>query len=164
MYGTDYAIPNETATGGDYSEIVEFFTSKTLEEFDEYIASIYDGSIYSSDDESIKTDNTNSIMPASYKKLQRYYYWSGNKNYLWAMATIQYADGYDRYTSFDSIGCNIESYPAYKPDSQTHTYSNGYRNMTVNFRVYTFVTSDIYSESPSTVSVTFSANGGDIYK
>lgn len=53
-YGTDYAIPPTTALGGSYSEIVDFYTSMTLEELDNYLMSIYDGSIYSSDDESIK--------------------------------------------------------------------------------------------------------------
>lgn len=53
-YGTSYAIPE---AGLDGSDVVEFYTSMTLKEFDRYIMSIYDGSFYDTEAPSIKTEN-----------------------------------------------------------------------------------------------------------
>ncbi len=39
-YNLNYIIPYETATGGDYSEIIDFFSAMSLEEFDKYILSL----------------------------------------------------------------------------------------------------------------------------
>lgn len=49
QYGTSYEIP-------DGSDIVEFYTSMTLKEFDKYIMSIYDGSFYDTEAPSVKTE------------------------------------------------------------------------------------------------------------
>ena len=48
-YGTTYEIPKD-------SDIVEFYTSMTLKEFDRYIMSIYDGSFYNTEAPSVKTE------------------------------------------------------------------------------------------------------------
>ena len=43
--GTDYAIPDEATcadTGSDYNEVVEFYTSMTLDEFESYIRDMYE--------------------------------------------------------------------------------------------------------------------------
>ena len=47
----NYAIPEKPVVGGD---IVEFYTSMTLNEFDKYIMSIYDGSYYDTEAPSLK--------------------------------------------------------------------------------------------------------------
>lgn len=39
-YGTDFMIPYESANGS-HEEVVDFFTSMNLKEFDEYIMSLY---------------------------------------------------------------------------------------------------------------------------
>lgn len=164
-YGTDLGIPNETATGGDYSEIVDFYSKMTLEEFDEYMLSIIDDSIYSSDDESIKTDNTDvGIAPASYSKTQFCYYNSSNKNALTVNSNIQYSDGYDRYTSINSVSSSVVSYPAYKPYGYTYSFSNEYREMTVNFKVYNYYSSVAYISTPVTISAIFKATGNIGFK
>ena len=54
IYGTSYAIPEKPVVGGD---IVEFYTSMTLNEFDKYIMSIYDGSYYDTEAPSLKNDS-----------------------------------------------------------------------------------------------------------
>jgi len=54
VYGTFYAIPEKPVVGGD---IVEFYTSMTLNEFDKYIMSIYDGSYYDTEAPSLKNDS-----------------------------------------------------------------------------------------------------------
>lgn len=46
-YNTDFMIPYEPMSG-THDDIVEFFTSMTLKEFDDYIMSLYDGSFYDS--------------------------------------------------------------------------------------------------------------------
>lgn len=48
-YGTSYEIPGD-------SNIVDFYTSMTLKEFDRYIMSIYDGSFYNTEAPSVKTE------------------------------------------------------------------------------------------------------------
>lgn len=53
VYGTSYAIPEKPVGGGD---IVEFYTSMTLNEFDKYIMSIYDVSYYDTEAPSLKND------------------------------------------------------------------------------------------------------------
>lgn len=48
-YGTGYEILSD-------SDIIDFYTSMTLKEFDRYIMSIYDGSFYNTEAPSVKTD------------------------------------------------------------------------------------------------------------
>lgn len=54
-YGTSYGIPEKSLDGGD---IVEFYTSMTLNKFDKYIMSIYDGSYYDTEAPSLKNDGS----------------------------------------------------------------------------------------------------------
>lgn len=124
QYGTTLGIPDVTATGGDYSEIVSVFSSMTIEEFDSYILSIIDGSIYEGNDNTIKPDNNldDFIMPLAYIKEQRYYYKSGSNNYLFITSNMQYADGYDRYNSIRSFGESVISYPALKQIHIVHLF------------------------------------------
>lgn len=165
MYNTSLGIPDTTATGGDYSEIVAIFSSMTINEFDEYIKSIIDGSIYDSDDETIKVNKNNdeSIMPLSYLQEQRYYYKLGSNNYLYAKAYVQYADGYNRYTSLYSTGHGITSYPALKVNYSSASFSNNYRDMNVTYNVTNYLTATVYDTANRTVSVTFSSSGGNVY-
>lgn len=44
-YGTDYGIPYEPMTG-THQDIIDFYTSMTLRELDDYLLSLYDGSFY----------------------------------------------------------------------------------------------------------------------
>ncbi len=53
-HGTMYGIPDEFLDGGD---IVEFYTSMSLEEFDRYIMSIYDGSYYDTERPAVNYDD-----------------------------------------------------------------------------------------------------------
>ena len=61
--GTDYAIPDEencADTGSDYNEVVEFYTSMTLDEFDSYIRDLYEkygtGENYGTEDEEVSVE------------------------------------------------------------------------------------------------------------
>lgn len=158
-------IPDVTATSGDYSEIVSIFSSMTIEEFDSYILSIIDGSIYEGNDNTIKPDNNSDdfIMPLAYIKEQRYYYKSGSNNYLFITSNMQYADSYDRYNSISSFGESVISYPAFKANSYSASFFNSYKNVNVTFNVTNYLTSSVYDTAYRTVSVTFSSTGGNIY-
>ena len=54
-YKTSYAIPEKSLNG---ENIVEFYTSMTLKEFDKYIMSIYDGSYYDTEAPSLKNNGS----------------------------------------------------------------------------------------------------------
>lgn len=165
-FNTNFSIPNETATGEDYSVIIKFYSSMTLEQFDNYVISMVDGTLYTSNDESIQVENkgNDNIAPYSYRQNQRYYYCNGkNNNNLYVVTNAAYADGYDRYTSFINTGHSIDAYPAFKINSSSHNFSNGYRNVSVTFRVTRYTSATMSDATLRTVSVTFTANGGNVY-
>lgn len=69
-YGTSYEITGD-------SDIVEFYTSMTLKEFDRYIMSIYDGSFYNTEAPSVKTETGWENLGTEYEIL----YEDNQKNY-----------------------------------------------------------------------------------
>lgn len=163
-YGTCLTIPDKTANGEEYDVIIDFYSSMTMDEFDKYVADMVDGTLYTSDDESIKVDQTEDIVPYTYDQRQKYYYKANiNTNNLYVITKAAYADGYDRYTSFDHVGTSIEQYPAYVVNYHMYSFYNGNRNMSVTFNVTNYTSATMADLSNINITVNFTANGGHIY-
>ncbi len=45
-YGTNFAIPDKTANECDYSELVSIYSSMSINQFDAYIMSLTDNSLF----------------------------------------------------------------------------------------------------------------------
>lgn len=163
-YNLDYMIPSETAHGGDYSEIVSFFSVMSLEEFDEYILSLEDeNNSDSSDSEEIQIELEEEVSPLANDYLQKYIYGSNRNNYFYIVTDTIYADGYQRYIRLDDINYICVSYPSYKLQSSSCTFTNYSRNAQATFKALKYTSENICYTTLYTIPATFTAGGGDIY-
>lgn len=160
-YDLDYMIPEETASGGDYSEIIDFFSVMSIEEFDNYILSLneYD----SLDDIEFRADSEETITPMSSYYMQKYIYGASSNNYFYIVTDTVYADGYQRYTNVREINCVYTSYPSYRLIDTSWSYTNSRRNINVTFFALKYVSETVCYTTQYKIPVTFSATGGDIY-
>lgn len=166
--GTDYMFltTEQLADNGEsYSDLVEFYSAMSPEQFRVYIIEAHENETKGSD---IFTagdilDIGNKVEPLAASKTQRFYYDATVSNCIYIVSTVYNAEGQTRYSSIDSYGCEYTSYPYYKPSSMTRTYSSGTTKVTCTFVCAKYIGYNIISATSYTLKVTFVASGGDVY-
>ena len=97
-------------------------------------------------------------------KTQKYYYdASDTNNYLYIKSTIYHADGKDRYSSVNSSGYHMGSFPQYRVKSFSKSYNTGHTKVYCTFICYRYLSEYLVNAATISVNVTFTASGGDEY-
>ena len=160
--GTDYAL--QQSDGTSYEEMVEFFTSMSMDEFDAYIHDAYVAEKEFEEKEgseliAIMDENVNTRSTLSTQK----FYYDGS-NYLYMKAYTTTVSGQTIYTGdVSSTGWSISSYPAYKSTSCTVSFSSDKKSATCKYNCTRYVSANVISTGIYTKTCTFSAGGGNLY-
>lgn len=161
---TDYMFPSAVQmeeAGESYSELVEFYTSMSMDEFRSYVRAAYDNE--AKEDKCYSDIVIDSeIEPLAYNKKQKYYYDASSLNYLFISSTVYSADGVERYSSVDSYGHTEILYPYYTPSSMSKSFGTGYKTVTCTFSCVKYIAKNLISATAYTLKVTFSASGGNV--
>ena len=172
---TSYAFPSEeqlAEEGESYADLVEFYTSMTLEEFRDYVLDAYQKSIASVDQTSavnraVAAGNQSIVIdvaePCAYSSTQRYYYTIVNYNNLYINATCYTGDG-ERYSSINSYGESHTAYPYYKPGSMDASYNTGRTKVTCIFHCVRYLAKNLIDDGLEPLVARFTAGGGNLYK
>lgn len=172
---TNYAFPLEeqlTEEGESYADLVEFYTSMTMEEFRDYVMDAYQRAIASEDQTSAETraiaaGNLSRMVdvadPNAYTSTQRYYYTLVNYNNLYIKATCYTGDG-ERYSSINSYGESHTAYPYYRPSSMNVSYNTGRTKATCTFHCTRYLAKNLMDTGMDAVTIRFTAGGGNMYK
>lgn len=172
---TNYDFPSEEQlieNGEDYADLVEFYTNMTLVEFRDYVVDAYERAIASADQTSaenraIAAGNqammVDTAEPYSYGSTQKYYYTIVNYNNLYINATCYTGDG-ERYSAINSYGESHTAYPYFKPSSMNKSFNTGRTKVRCTFHCVRYLAKNLVDDGLETVSVRFTAGGGNLYK
>lgn len=167
--GTNYAFSSEEQLmemGESYSDLVEFYTKMSMEEFKDYVQKAHKNATEYSNkvDCNVVVENNYEIEPLAYGKTQRYYYDTSGINYFYIVSTLYSADGEERYSRIDENGYTSLSYPYYESVSMTHSYSSGNTEVTCTYIYKKVITPYLIDSTKYSLAVTFEASGGDVYE
>lgn len=161
--GTQYKIPTReelTATDMTFQELIDFYTTMTLEEFETYILEMHTKNM--SDNETrvqsiIVADGSASARATETE--QYYYYSSTNKNYFTLKSKIVTVNNVAYYNSFVNAGYNSKAtgYPYYVPNSISYSVSNDSRQMTVSYYCAKYISATLIDTGYYTIAVTYTA-------
>lgn len=161
--GINYTFPTVELLkeqGDTYSDLVQFYTSMSLEEFRNYVIAAYDNELDQKDE---KKSVDEGIAPRTTSKIQRYYYSTSNNNNLFISATTHPVNDEERYNSINSWDYTKGSYPYYKPNGMTHTFGTGNKTVDCVFDCVKYVSKNLIDATKYKIRVTFRASGGDVY-
>lgn len=161
--GTNYIL---SPTGDNtYDEMVIFYTNMTLDEFEKYIRDAY-AAVQAFDEvveQKICMQKNTPLICYSTLEKQKYYY-ASNDNYLYIDAYIETANGHKVYTGeINSAGYAIASYPAYKVNSYTSSFSNDKRTVDICYSCIKYASQNLIYNTTYTINVIYGAGEGDIY-
>jgi hypothetical protein len=160
--GTDYAL--QQCDGTSYEEMVDFFTSMSMDEFDAYIHDAYiaEKEFEEKEDSKLITVMDENANARSTLSTQKFYY--DGSNYLYMKAYTTTVSKKTVYTGdVSSTGYSISSYPAYKSTSCTVSFSSDKKTATCKYKCTKYVSANVISTGTYTKTCTFSAGGGNIY-
>lgn len=172
-YGTTYQIASPEQLemiGSNEEEIAQQFSQMTDDEFWEYLCNAYEADVannYEIDEITIETIPVeDGIAPATTvaETEQRYYYNSGYTNYLGMTAKWVSVDGANRYSTCTKFSFSTYSYPYFYPYDFSYQLINSAQQMKCTYTCNKFIGSGITDATTWTIPVTFTANGGNIYK
>lgn len=161
--GTDYVLsPTEDST---YDEMVTFYTNMSLDEFAKYVRDAYVAEQEFDKAVGQETEMRKDNFPVGYSTVeQQKYYYAANFNYLHIYANTTKVNGKTIYTGdIKSAGCYIDSYPAYKVDAWTSSFSNDKKTVDMSYRCVKCISKDLVYATKYTVNMTFRAGAGDIH-
>lgn len=163
--GTQYKIPNaqeSEAIGGNYQDVVDFYTALSMEEFEQYIYQMYEMDKNDSSEDFQKiTMEAPAVEPRGIE--QQNYYYSSSSNYLFIKANVITVSGVKYYNSVQSYGSSAAySYPYYKPMGFSYTPLADSRQLKCSFRCSKYLSSNLIDTAVHTLTVTFTAGGGNV--
>lgn len=145
------------------SQMEQFYTSMSLEEFDAYIRNaIKNAQNY---DKKFETDikNESEIEPLEETVEQRYIY--DTVHYIYVKVNTNVEHGVRTYTAFHGAGDNNSqgSYPYYSLTSYVANFSENKKVLYCNFSCYRYIAPDICDAYATPILVNFKAGGGNVY-
>lgn len=152
-WGTDYKIQSED--GYTEREMIEYFTSMSLEEFREYIEMLHEADIAGNEMEMEDRNNNDKLRSLTYSQ---YAYYDGN-NALRIQAEINTSSsGVKTYDSIPSYGCVQDHYPYYDPSmGATFTFSSDRKIATGRFKCVRYIGKNIIDNVHYTITCKFNA-------
>ncbi len=160
-YQTDFAIPTEKIikeTSLDKAEMIKYFTSFDVDEFEQHIISKYQASLAN---ENVKNQNADISLCAVIGQKQNINFSNGNSIGFWS--NTYYADGLTRYSSISNSCFDYVKTPYYKPTKFTYTLKNQSSQVECIFVCGLYLSEYVlYTTTPRTFTGTFSASGGDL--
>lgn len=158
--GTDYVLsPTGDTT---YDEMVTFYTNMSLDEFEEYIRDAYVAEqafdkVVAQETEMRKDDDA-----VGYSTLEKQkYFYASNANYLYINAYTTTVSGSTIYTGdISSAGSSISSYPAYKANSYSSSFSDDKKTVDISYSCVKCVSQNLIYDTKYTINVTYGVNGG----
>lgn len=169
--GTNYSlIPEETLikNGGNIDSMTKFFTSLSMEQFEDYILSLNQSTncLETNDSGKISDEKlSNEIITYSIitSTRQRYYYFGSNC--LRIDADIHSIGSIYVYDNSINYGQSHTSYPYYDPSQGfSYSFSADKTKVYCNFKCVKYLSQYIIDNVYYNINVTFSAGGGDIYQ
>ena len=138
-WGTSYKIQLEDKY--TEQEMIEYFTSMSLEEFREYIEMLHEADIAGNEMEMEDRNNNDKLRSLTYSQ---YAYYDGN-NALRIQAEINTSSsGVKTYDSIPSYGCVQDHYPYYDPSmGATFTFSSDRKIATGRFKCVRYIGKNI---------------------
>lgn len=159
--GTDLRFNAEDEVS--ISQMEQFYTSMSLEEFDVYIRNaIKNAQNY---DKDLGTDikNESGIEPLEETVEQRYIY--DTVHYIYVKINTNVEHGVRTYTAFHGAGDNNSqgSYPYYSLTSYVANFSENKKVLYCNFSCYRYIAPNICDTYATPILVNFKAGGGNVY-
>ncbi|GFI04222.1 hypothetical protein IMSAGC005_03074 [Lachnospiraceae bacterium] len=159
--GTDLRFNAEDEVS--ISQMEQFYTSMSLEEFDVYIRNaIKNAQNY---DKDLGTDikNESGIEPLEETVEQRYIY--DTVHYIYVKVNTNVEHGVRTYTAFHGAGDNNSqgSYPYYSLTSYVANFSENKKVLYCNFSCYRYIAPNICDTYATPILVNFKAGGGNVY-
>lgn len=131
--GTDYVLsPTEDTT---YDEMVTFYTNMSINEFEKYVRDAYTAEQEFDKASGLETDMRKDDFPVGYSSVeQQKYYYAADFNYLYINAYTTKVSGKTIYTGdIKSAGYYIDSYPAYKAERWTSSFSDDKKTVDMSY-------------------------------
>lgn len=161
--GTTYQLT--PAAGESYEDMVNYFSTMSMEEFEEYIKGCYESEVEfdSVMDKPLENVATNSGMERSTLGTQRYYY-SANANYLYIKAYTTTVSGVTVYTGdVNSAGYSLSVYPGYAANTYSTSFADDMRTVQVTYNCTKYLSKYVTDAVAYTLKITYGAGAGDIY-
>ena len=163
--GTNFKFDDEGELSK--SEMEQFYTSMSVEEFDVYIRNAIKkeqniGDFFGADTRNDwNIDSGIELMEVS--KEQRYIY--DTVHYLFVDVNINTEHGVTTYTAFKGAGDSGSqgSYPFYRVKSCAANLSEDCKILSCNFSCYQYVAPNIYNTYDTPILVSFRAGGGNVF-
>lgn len=173
--GTSYAIVSDGSMSDE--EVVEFYKSMSMSEFDDYIYSLNQLDIQSSDgededvefevsEEEIETEDSEISTYAS-TQVQRYYYLGYEPNafiYKWSIGRNSNNKKCYNYVTWSSCtGRDTGVYPSFDLIGTSNSYTHNYRRAHMSASYYKYLSATLMDTAIHTRKFVFRINGGDVY-
>lgn len=156
--GTNYKLATEdelNAVDTSMDNLIDFFTSMDLEEFEDYIMELHNNSLI---EESTDCREENSIMPLADDSKQFYFYDKVHWFYLDTKTVT--VNNVVYYNSFVDAGSGFdltETYPQYSSYNYDYSVSSDSRKMTVKYYCTKYLSKYITDATKYTISHTYTA-------
>lgn len=152
-WGTNYKIQVENACSEQ--EMIEYFTSMSLEEFEEYIKGVHEADMAGIKTETEERNINDKLRSLTYSQ---YAYYDGN-NALRIQAEINTSSsGVKTYDSIPSYGYVQDHYPYYDPRiGATFTFSSDRKIATGRFKCIKYIGKNITDGVYYTITCKFNA-------
>lgn len=125
--GTDYKIYLSSSTE---QELIELFTSMSMEEFREYIKGIHEVDVEGMEKEIEESDSID-LQNLTYSQSV---YYDGNNGFKVRTDVVTTANGEKTYEDWLSYGCMMDHYPYFDPSINTTIwFSSNRKAMTCKF-------------------------------
>ena len=175
-YNISYRLPTKDEmdeNGSSYEDMVTFYTSMSIDEFKNYILSVYETesneevlenniSIYIDENE----DNllSDDLCSTTFTKRQRYYYSTTlyNDNYIYVNSKGLNDSGTKKYTSITGYGEYHNQFPYYNPYDLKSTISSDGASVKCVIYYNKYATEQLITAQYKKITITFYAAGGNI--
>lgn len=165
--GTSYKIADAEevkATGWTYEQLIEYYTSMSLDEFEDYIVGLHENTPEFEPIEVVQPLDTEPVLSTlATQSTQKFYYSSSNNNYLFITTNLVSSGGVSYYNNVLSYGRGpVDKYPYYSPTGLSYTPSSDSRQLTCTFKCARYISAGIIDTGSYSLKVTFTAGGGDL--